>query len=425
MKRILLAFLFGSALCANAVPVTFQVNMSVQTTVGNFDPALHAIEVHGSFDGWAGGAVLSASPEAGVYSADVEVGGAAGTAVQYKFVINQSGTQVWEVDGVGPAGAQNRSFNLENSAQTLPVVFFNNQTTPPGVVAVTFQINMGVQKSLGNFDPALHTVEVHGAFDGWGPGVSLTVSPTDGNLYQGTANITGASGAVVEHKFVINQAGTQVWEGNVGPGGPFGNRTFTLAASPQTLPTVYFNNLSSDPGKGIPVTFKVTLGVPVGRGTFDPAASTVYVAGAFNNWNATASVLTNTVAEPYVYIGTIDIKTVAPGGSVPYKFVMNGTAWETGDNRAFILAANAQTLPFDYWDRVDSFGPIAISAVINSFQVDTTLSWNGGPLVRLQSAPDLTSPWVDVPDSLGQATMTFTFDPASGEPNRLFRLVGP
>src|SRR6185503_2722471 len=190
MKRILLPFLFGSALCANAVPVTFQVNMSVQTTVGNFDPALHAIEVHGSFDGWAGGAVLSASPEAGVYSADVEVGGAAGTAVQYKFVINQSGTQVWEVDGVGPAGAQNRSFNLENSAQTLPVVFFNNQSTPPGVVAVTFQINMGVQKSLGNFDPALHTVEVHGAFDGWGPGVSLTVSPTDVNLYQGTANIT-------------------------------------------------------------------------------------------------------------------------------------------------------------------------------------------------------------------------------------------
>ena len=325
-----------------------------------------------------------------------------------------------------PAARQTARSNIPAAAETLPVVFFNNQSAPPGVVPVTFQVNLGIQTALGNFDPTMHTVEARGAFDNWGIGITLSPSPGDANIYQGTVNITGSPGTVIEHKYVINQAGSLVWEGNVGPGGAFGNRTFTLASSDQLLPVVYFNNLTNNPGGGIPVTFRVNLGVPIARGTFDPASGTVTVAGPFNNWNPSASSLTNSPTDTNVWFGAINITTASPGGSVPFKFLMNGT-WETGDNRAFILASPTQTLPIEYFDRVPDLGPLFFSTVFGSFgDVEFTVSWFGGPGVRLQSRANLSGgQWQEVPDSLGQSSMTFLFEPAVMPENRFFRLIGP
>jgi hypothetical protein len=427
VRGLCVALLLGSALAASAVPITFQVNLAVQASLGTFNAADNTVEVHGSFNGWGPGITLSVSPDnADIYQTIVDVVGATGSAVQYKFVINQAGTLLWENNGVGPAGAQNRAFNLPATAQTLAPVYFNNQSAPPGVVPVTFQVNMGIQTAIGNFDPTTHTVEAHGAFDGWGTGITLSPSPGDANIYQGTVNITGSPGTVIEHKYVINQAGTLVWEGNVGAGGAFGNRTFALAASDQLLPVVYFNNLTNNPGGGIPVTFRVNMGVPIARGTFDPASGTVTVAGPFNNWNPTASTLTNSPTETNVWYGTLNINTASPGGSVPFKFIMNGT-WEAGDNRAFTLASPTQTLPVEYFDRVSDFGPLSLSAVFDAFgDAQITVSWTGAPLVRLQSRSSLSNgQWQDVPDSIGQSSITFPFEPAAMPENRFFRLIGP
>src|SRR5262245_28950085 len=99
---------------ASADQVTFQVNMGTQVDAGRFDPAADTVEVHGSFDGWASGVTLAASGASpNVYSGTVDVAGAAGSAVQYKFVINQAGALVWEDNGVGPNGAQNRQLSLD------------------------------------------------------------------------------------------------------------------------------------------------------------------------------------------------------------------------------------------------------------------------------------------------------------------------
>src|SRR5262245_33437498 len=143
---------------------------------------------------------------------------------------------------------------------------------------------MAVQDEVGNFDPAAHTVEAHGSFDNWGAGITLAVNPTNASLYEGTANVTGTAGTTFEYKFVMKQAGTIVWEGNVGPGGPFGNRTFQLAEGSQTLPVVYFNNLTNNPGAGFAVTFQADMLVQSIRGAFDPATGVVDVRGPFNNW---------------------------------------------------------------------------------------------------------------------------------------------
>jgi hypothetical protein len=434
LVRTLAIFALGSALVlssaprAAAVAVTFQVNMEIQAILGTFNAgAGHTVEVHGSFDGWGPGFALSPSAGTpGVYEGTTEIAGGSGTQVQYKFVINQSGSLIWESDGVGPGGANNRAFNLPASAQTLPVVYFNNQSTPPGVVAVTFQINMSVQRSLGNFDPALgHTVEVHGSFDGWGAGAMLTVNAANANLYEGTVSVNGSAGAPYEHKFVMNQGGgTLTWEGNVGSGGPFGNRTFNLGTSPQTLPVVYFNNLTNDPGAGIPVTFRVSLEVPIARGMFDPTSGTVVVAGQFNNWSTSASPLTNTPANPYLYTGIININSVPAGGSVAHKFVLNGGTWETGDNRAFTLESPSQTLPIEYFDRVPNLGPVNI-AKVEPFFFQFTVSWTGGPLIRLQSAPAVGGPWTDVPNTLGQSSALIDHAFEEEVPPAFFRIIAP
>jgi hypothetical protein len=199
-----------------------------------------------------------------------------------------------------------------------------------------------------------------------------------------------------------------------------------LAASDQMLPVVYFNNLTNNPGAGIPVTFRVHLGVQIARGGFDPAPGTVTVAGVFNNWNTMASPLTNSPTETNVYVGTVNITSVSPGGSVPFKFVLNGGTWETGDNRAFTLASSDQTLPVEYFDRVPNLGPVALSLISNGLDVEITVSWNGGPRVWLQSNTNLTTgAWLDVPSTLGQSSVRFIHGAEEVPAASFYRAVGP
>jgi len=339
-------------------------------------------------------------------------------------VINQAGTQVWENDGVGPSGAQNRAFDVPATDQTLPDVYFNNLATPPGVVAVTFQLNMGIQTELGNFNPAAHTVEAHGSFDNWGPGFTLTQSAADANIYVGAANINGSAGATIEYKFVINQSGNQVWEGNVGPGGPFGNRVFTLSPPSQTLPLVYFNNTTNNPGAGITVTFQANMAVQIARGPFNQQAGVIDVRGPFNNWGTpSALMLTNTPENPWIYSASINVSNASPGATIPYKFNMNGI-WENGTDRTFTLGGSTQTLPPRYFDDISDLGRLAISWTY-VFEVQITVSWTGGPRVRLQSRSDLSNgQWEDVPDTEGQSTKSFLL-PLEQAGDMFYRLVGP
>lgn len=419
----LLAKVVTSALAA---PVTFQVDLSVQTSLGAFNPATDGVFVAGNpLNGWSPTeSPLTPSPSnPSIYVGTYDVPGTAGETGQYKFLLATGTGQIWE-GNVGTGGSDgNRTLTISDTDQTLPVVYFNNISGGTDVTSeVTFQVNMSVQTEMGNFNPESDTVTVAGEFNGWNPtAFSLTRSGSDPNLWVGTRTLSGAVNSGVPFKFVMNGS---TWEGNVGSNGAQ-NRQLTLASGPQTLSPVYFNNLPVVPTT-VPITFQVDLSIPIAQGTFDPELGTASVAAdLLNNWNPTASVLNRSESNPNVWTGTFDLTTTA-GAVLYYKFVLNGSTWEVNvgpngaDNRTVTLPnTDPLTLPLVYFNNVNQLGPITITQPANG---QLTLSWTAGPEIRLQTANGLNGAvWQDVPNTQGQGTATVEV----GSGSALFRLVSP
>jgi hypothetical protein len=381
LKRAVWAGLFlGAVFNAAAVQVTFGVDMTQQIAVGYFNPGNgDTVEVRGDFNNWNGGATLTNSlGNPNVYTGTFDDANTVGSPQGYKFVKVIGGGYYWEND-LTPATGNNRTFSLSASAQVLPVVYFNDFPPPTGVPTnnVTFQVDMTVQLTNGNFNPGNgDTVVARGTFmqtpNQWDTGLVLTNSPGNTNLYSGTYPDGNYPGTQEALKFVI-VSGFDNWES-------VPNRPFTLQGGGQTLPTVFFNN---QPGTLVPVTFQVDLTQPVQAGTFVPGTDTVEVRGTFQQpaqW-AGGLGLTNdpAAANTNLYSGTFSDAN-APGTVEQYKFVVDGgggpLGWEkpattAGDNRPFTLAANAQTLAAVYFGDVGPGDALTADTLV-TFSVNMT-----------------------------------------------------
>ncbi|HAB19448.1 MAG TPA: hypothetical protein DCE44_23835, partial [Verrucomicrobiales bacterium] len=360
-----LAATLGTAATALAAPVTFQVNMSAQISLGNFSPTADSLFVAGDpVNGWSTteSPLAASTGDPNIWTGTFDVVGTAGTTAQYKFLITTSSGTTWE-GVVGPGGPDgNRTFTLSDTEQTLPVVYFNNVTSGSTVSSdVTFQVDMSVQATLGNFDPESGTVSVAGEFNSWNTSdFPLTRDGNSPNLWVGTRQLTGPNNGSVLYKFVMNGSS---WEGNVGPNGTQ-NRSLTLQSTAQTLPVVFFNNQAVVPAN-IPITFQLNLGVQIAQGNFDPDTGTVSVAGdPLNNWNTEASVLTRNTTDPNLWTGTFEVNSSA-GAVMSFKYVLNGSTWEGNvgpdgaQNRSYTFTStDPQTLPQVYFNNVDNLGPI-------------------------------------------------------------------
>src|SRR5262249_47298 len=151
-------------------------------------------------------------------------------------------------------------------------------------------------------------------------------------------------------KFVLN-GGT--WESRP-------NRTFALASGTQKLPVVFFNDVAGAP-TNIPLTFQVDMSVQTARGTFNPATDAVFTAGTFNNWSTTDLQLTNSPANTNLYSGTVIDSADGAGATIQFKFVMNGSNWESIANRNYTLSStNQQIIPLAYFNDISGLGSITI-----------------------------------------------------------------
>ena len=407
---------------------TYQVDMSVQVALGNFNPATDTVFVSGNFStpNWLDTAtdgstnyVLTAGA-GNVYTGTFSDAVAVGSFENHKFVINPGGSfsaLMWESIG-------NRFFQVGSGATNLAVVYFNDVTNAGNIVTipVTFQVNLGVQMQLGNFNPATDFAFVAGdAVNNWSQTASLlTQSVVDTNIWEGTFEVTDTVGATANFKYIMNSfIGGVTWESDgVGPGGAQ-NRQFVFPNVATNLPAVYFNNVSNASSLAVaPITFTVNMIVQNALGFFTPGVDSVFVAGdAINNWAAGASPLTQSVSDPNVYSGTFSVTNLS-GSPVSYKYELNtGSSWETINNRQFAMPTVASNLPAAYWNNVANLGTLSIS---NSGGGEATLSWTGGARTRLQSTANPAAGWTDVPNTQGSNSASVNI---SG--HNIYRVVGP
>ena len=231
---MLAVVLFGTTGSVMATSITYNVNMSVQTALGNFHPGVDTVLVGGTFCNWTTTNVMTQTSDANVYTLTFnDTADAVGAYENHKFIIdpngNSSGTSLnWESIG-------NRYFPVPATATNMAAVYFNDvSNTPSTTISITFQVDMQIAAIQGAFSPGSDYVDAFGSFNNWSTtGVLLTNVPGTTN-YTGTFTTTSlTTNTVVNYKYAIDGNGG-TWEGNVGPGGAQ-NRSVTITNTTQKI----------------------------------------------------------------------------------------------------------------------------------------------------------------------------------------------
>jgi len=431
------------------VDVTFQVNMAQQINVGAFNPNTSLVYTRGSFNGWAADVAMTNDPSikttnqfglvsSNVYLATYSVTGSPGQTTDFKFYFDPGAN--WESPGPGvgdPNDNNNRFFNLSATAQTNPIIYFNDAPySPVATNAVTFQVDMTAHVLNGTFDPSTGTVEVRGNFNSWGtPVIACTNDPAaqNTNIYSAVVPITDGVGATEFYKFWATVPINTGWETMAD------NRSMkVVSGTAQTLPLVYFSNLT--PGDLLPadttVTFRVNMTNAVGTDahSFDSSSDGVYINGiiinnnnySFTSWDTFLPQLVNNPVGSQIY--TLDV--LIPKGcpvQLNYKYGINGVDDEAGANVnhvRYIRSVGTYVLPLDKFgnqlaENEPSFGNLKATA---STAGHAMISWLGRPGVHLQTRASLsTGSWVDHPETDALSSTNWP----TGGGTLFFRLIKP
>jgi hypothetical protein len=440
MHALWTAILLASTLAASAAQTTtYQVDMSVQMALGNFNPGNgDTVFVSGNFsnpdwqstvgDGSTNYILTPSGGNTNIYVGTFNNDVAVGTWENHQFVINPGGNfsaLQWE-SGLGG----NRFFQVIPGATNLAAVYWNNVTNANLLVVtqVTFRLNLSVQMALGKFNPGNSDMAFVAGDWNWSATASpLTQSMVDTNIWEGTFTLTNIPGTTVNFKYIMNTLNYGVvWEANgVGPGGA-NNRQFAFPNTATNLPVEFFNNVTSATTIVVaPVTFQVNMIVQDALGNFTPGVDTVTVAGdALNNWDAAVWQLTQSLTNIHLYAGTFNVTNTA-GAIANYKFTINGgTIWENnnvgpggGQNRQFAMPSSATNLPGVDFNNLADLGLLSIS---NSAPGQVMLRWTGGTRIRVQEAPVLGAGWSNVTNTQGSNSAALNITGKNS-----FRLIGP
>ena len=207
--------------------LNFSVNMAKYQQAGMFNPDSDIVVVRGGFmqsvnplyTNWEGNQLtlsLSGGNDS-IYSVSAQLSNVnAGDVIQYKFVIvdtskGQSSVTDWTSSAgtwesfVGPNWADgNRVDTLTSAtAQSIPVVYFNNASGTGATHKVTFQVDMTRLFSAG-FDSSSDTIGVRGSIAplSWGVTTPLSRETSDKNIYSTTIDFSYLIGSQVQYKFI-------------------------------------------------------------------------------------------------------------------------------------------------------------------------------------------------------------------------------
>ena len=159
--------------------VVFRVDMSFQIAAGNFDPENDVISVAGTFTdpGWIQLPMFQVFDNPNLYRLTIDVTGAEGTEIEYKFVLNG--------DFELPGPDNNRTVNLGpgNELQLLPIVRYNDEYgvvidgrqgwrslgIPANISAASFLNPIWTQGVPGSDFPGSEAAPAQASVIGWNP----------------------------------------------------------------------------------------------------------------------------------------------------------------------------------------------------------------------------------------------------------------
>ena len=359
------------------VNVTFQVDMSVQAMLGNFNPDSNVVTIPGDFDNWLNeppantDKVMEDSDGDLVYTKTFELD--PNTTYQYKYNIGLGWDGNDELQG-----QPNRVIETGTTDSTLTPVFFNNQSIG-GTAIVTFEVDMSLQAASG-FNPATQDVYVAGSFTDW-QNSPIMMSDADGDTTYSVTVDTLTGGEALYFKFIYGDQGSTeyTWE-------TVDNREFIPIDGENTY-SAYWDNV--EPGQNFAdgnITFNVDMSVMNEVGIFDNAIDSVQVRGSFNGWG-NSDPMDQNFLDPNQWFRTVSFTQEVVGTDEVYKFYANladtATMWTDGWERPFSQGGGNRDVTFEgttdqtvdpvYYDDVNPDLVIPAGTTVNiTFSVDMT-----------------------------------------------------
>lgn len=281
MKRALTIMFFltvASSYLFSQVPVTFNVDMSIQVKKGKFDLSTGTVKLAGNITDWGNGAVamtksgsndsiFTVTVDKDYNNANIEVG----DTISFKFI--KTGDS-WESD-------PNRQHIVVTGTNEYTAYFDRDSvyTAKTVDIAVSFVCDMSLEIATGNFNPATDTLQVRGDFNGWSS--NSIMNPSSGSYYSFDTVLPYAVGDKINYKYVYATAGGLVWESG-------DNRVGTITDADTTAQFIELNrgfndlNLEDVIGQEANILFTVNMDGAVNSDNQTPFAtvSNVILCGA-------------------------------------------------------------------------------------------------------------------------------------------------
>ncbi|MEQ9308923.1 MAG: alpha-amylase family glycosyl hydrolase [Balneolaceae bacterium] len=150
LSFLVLIFTLTSVLTySQTVSVQFNVNLSLQIELENFDPENEFVDVAGSFNGWGSTLTqLSDTDNDSIYTATVN-GFTIGETIAYKFRYNG----LWDDREEFPGAGNDRTYTIQPDSNII-LVWYNNEADPSGPPKAGFNtsLNSVFENSLVTFN---------------------------------------------------------------------------------------------------------------------------------------------------------------------------------------------------------------------------------------------------------------------------------
>jgi hypothetical protein len=283
----LLAVCFGSCspCVVPQVDITFQVDMTNEVVSSN------GIHIAASFNNWQPDSIEMADMGNGIYTYTGSFD--AGEHITYKYINgNEWGNNGVAQEAVPPEcgeddwnGGYNRYMDVPWTNTTLDAVCYGSCDACSALtdVNVTFQVDMSDQ----TVSP--EGVHLAGVFQGWDPGATLMTDNGNG-IWTYTMVLT--TGNYYDYKFV-NGITWDDAENVPSQCNQNGNRYLTAPTNDTILTVICFGSCNICN----PIPYDVTFTVDMATQNVSPEG--VYLIGTFNDWDTTATQLTNTTGNYY------------------------------------------------------------------------------------------------------------------------------